>query len=27
MVHLDKGVLHSEELTETGTLIGKRVRE
>jgi len=24
MVHLDKGVLHSEELTETGTLIGRR---
>jgi len=23
MVHLDKGVLHSEELTETGTLIGR----
>jgi putative ABC transport system ATP-binding protein len=24
MVHLDKGILHSEELTEAGTLIGKR---
>jgi putative ABC transport system ATP-binding protein len=24
MVHLDKGILHSEELTETGTLIGRR---
>ncbi len=24
MVHLDKGVLHSEELTEAGTLIGRR---
>jgi putative ABC transport system ATP-binding protein len=27
MVHLDKGLLHSEELTETGTLIGQRVKE
>ncbi|HKF43354.1 MAG TPA: ABC transporter ATP-binding protein [Thermoanaerobaculia bacterium] len=26
MVHLDKGVLHSEELTETGTLIGRRAK-
>ena len=26
MVHLDKGILHSEELTETGTLIGRRGR-
>ncbi len=25
MVHLDKGILHSEELTEAGTLIGKRL--
>ncbi len=25
MVHLDKGVLHSEELTEAGTLIGRRL--
>ena len=24
MVHLDKGILHSEELTESGTLIGRR---
>jgi len=24
MVHLDKGILHSEELTETGTLIGRQ---
>ena len=26
MVHLDKGILHSEELTETGTLIGRRAK-
>src|SRR5712691_4695156 len=27
MVHLDKGVFHAEELTEAGTLIGRRLYE
>ena len=27
MLHLDKGIFHAEELTETGTLIGRRLHE